>query len=297
MNTNSYAESKDNTSRQPNKVPVKKRFDWLTLVAALGIVVGLALLAAPIITDWHEAYKASKSIDTVVTIVDAMSAEEREQYLQQARAWNASLTGELSEDFDLWPYKKQLSFHDSPMMSWVEIPSIQVKEPVYHGTDESALAAGVGHLQASSLPVGGASSHLVLTAHSGIPTQRMFDDIQKLQVGDVFVLWTMDMPYAYEVTNWEVVLPEEAPQYLKIVEGEDLATLITCTPYGVNSHRLLVHGKRCEYVPQAAAPLGAYVNSRTQPFLIAISSLMVLSVVLFAVRRIRSRKKTTYSEK
>ena len=263
----------------------------------LGVVVSVLVLAAPSLMDFWEAQRASAHISTMSSTVDALPAETRQRLLEQAHAYNVWLAGgdgagvgleagtNVAPDSgmqraELLPYEEQLRSGTTTMMSWLDIPSIDVRLPIYHGTEEPALAAGVGHLRTSSLPVGGPSTHCVLTAHSGVAGSRMFDDIRLLEPGDKFVLWTLGEPYAYEVEGNEVVLPSEA-ESLFVERGQDRCTLITCTPYGVNSHRLLVHARRCEYEPRRVADAPAHVSSRLAPVLVAFGA--IAAVVLFGV--------------
>lgn len=223
------------------------------LVTLLVILAGALLLVWPWVADRLDSQGVTRQITAVEANVEALPAEEKERYLSQATAFNAVLAGDdaalvatgLSAD-EVWPYDEQLTYEHDPMMSWVEIPSIDVSMPIYHGTSEDALMAGVGHLEQTSLPVGGASTHCVLTAHSGMRAQRMFDDIRQLRPGDLVLLHTMGETLAYEMTDAETVLPTELDS-LSVEQGKDLLTLVTCTPYGVNDHRLLVHCARTSY--------------------------------------------------
>ena len=271
-----------------------------------GIIAGLVLLGAPVISDWIEAWNAGQTISSVTATIDTMNAPERLETLAQARGFNAALAG--AGDYDatseglspadpapvpadaLWGYRDQLLDKRDSMMAWIEIPKIAVKEPIYHGIDDASLSAGVGHVEGTSLPVGGISSNCVLSAHSGVPTARMFDDLHKLVPGDTFTIWTLGEPYSYRVTGSVVVLPKET-ELLAVEPGKDKATLVTCTPYGVNSHRLLVFGERCEYVPSEEPPLQAYVNDRTTPLLIAIAAIVAAGVVIALIGRRRRRSK------
>ena len=181
------------------------------------------------------------------------------------------------------------------MMSWVEIPSINVSMPIYHGTSEEVLMAGVGHLEGTSLPVGGTSTHCVLTAHSGMRNLSMFDDIHALGEGDLVLLHTLNQTLAYKVTGSEVVWPDEVGS-LGIEPGADKLTLVTCTPYGVNDHRLLVHCERTEYVEQEVAEqksLSArhWGKREVAALVVAVAlALVALDVVIHRLRRRRRRR-------
>lgn len=253
----------------------------------IGLIIGLVLLAAPVALDWYQASQATNSISRIQdTWID--NSPEKQECLAQAKAYNAKKGGYESEYQDeVLPYEQQLVYND-PHMGYIEIPKIAVKQLIYHGTSDDALAAGVGHLEDTSLPVGGKSSHCVLSAHTGMTQSRMFDDLHKLVRGDTFVVWTLGEPYAYKVYDIETVLPDQI-ESLAIQPGRDLCTLVTCTPYGVNSHRLLVHGERCEYQPEmAVAPLQTYANDRTVPFMVGV--LVVASVLFVGARRRKIKK-------
>ncbi len=254
----------------------------------VGVLVAIAILASPSISDLIDAWRASSQISTLSSTVDVLPANQKQRLLDQARRYNARLAGyeDKGAGEELLPYEEQLSADATTMMGWVDISSIKVKLPVYHGTSIEGLSAGVGHLEQSSLPVGGASTHCVLTAHSGVAASRMFDDIRMLVPGDVFVLWTLGDPYAYEVTGSEVVLPDELSS-LHVVAGEDLCTLVTCTPYGVNSHRLLVHARRCDYHTGTESAMPAHVSSRNVPIYVALALVAATILVGVLVRRKR----------
>lgn len=183
------------------------------------------------------------------------------ELLTQAHAWNARLSGSspgLSEA-EIWPYEKQLSTEALNVpVAVLDIEAIDLRMPVYRGTDESVLSAGCGHLKGTSLPVGGNSTHAVLSAHSGMQTMKAFDDLKKLKKGDLIGISVLGEALCYEVTGWETVLPQEL-ESIAIQPGEDLLTLVTCTPYGINTHRYLVHAKR---VP---APEGFLEESQLTP--------------------------------
>ncbi|MDD5799237.1 MAG: class C sortase [Coriobacteriales bacterium] len=231
------------------------------LITLLVILVGVGLMVWPWVLDRLEASGVFNQISTVSSAVDAMDQSQKDYYLSQARAYNEVLAGQTPEidPNQILPYDQQLTFDRDPMMSWVEIPSINVGMPIYHGTSDSALMAGVGHLEGTSLPVGGASTHTVLTAHSGMSNLRMFDDIRDLRPGDLVLLHTMGEVLAYKVDSSEVVWPDDVSS-LGIQDGQDLLTLVTCTPYGVNDHRLLVHCERTDYNPEEAASQGDLQN-------------------------------------
>ena len=214
---------------------------------------------------------------------------------QQAQAYNAVLAGQTPaiDPNTILPYERQLTFDRDPMMSWIEIPSIDVSMPIYHGTSDSALMAGVGHLEGTSLPVGGASTHCVLTAHSGMKNLSMFDDIRDLRPGDIVLLHTLGKTLAYKMVSSEVVWPDNMKS-LGIEQGADKVTLVTCTPYGINDHRLLVHCVRTKYDPKKAAAqrsLSGRHWGRREIAVALVAGTLALVGVDVVVHRVRKRRK------
>ncbi len=285
------------------KARKKKRLPrWADrLITVLVILFGVALMVWPWVLDRIEASGVLNQISTVSSTVDAMDQEQKDYYLTEARAYNEVLAGETPEiaSDQILPYVEQLTFDRDPMMSWIEIPSINVSMPIYHGTSDSALMAGVGHLEGSSLPVGGASTHCVLTAHSGMKNLSMFDDIRDLVPGDIVLLHTMGEVLAYKVDSSEVVWPDEMDS-LAIQPGKDLLTLVTCTPYGVNDHRLLVHCERTDYVPEEAEAQGDLANRHwgMREWAVLIVAIVLLLVLLdVVIHRIRQKRKAKASPK
>ncbi len=295
---------KDNSDVQgkAKKKPKKRLPRWADrLITVLVILFGVALMVWPWVLDRIEASGVFSQISTVSSTVDAMDQEQKDYYLSEARAYNEVLAGQTPEiaSDQILPYVEQLTFDRDPMMSWIEIPSINVSMPIYHGTSDSALMAGVGHLEGSSLPVGGTSTHCVLTAHSGMKNLSMFDDIRDLVPGDIVLLHTMGEVLAYKVDSSEVVWPDEMDS-LGIQQGKDLLTLVTCTPYGVNDHRLLVHCERTEYVPEEAEAQGDLANRHwgMREWAVLIVAVVLLLVLLdVIVRRIRQKRKAKASSK
>lgn len=221
------------------------RISWVLPVA--GLVAGLALLTYFPLAAMRSASHQDEAVQAVDASMAHVDPETEERLLAQAQAYNERLAGNPVDAFaeELLPYGQQLSpdGHDTAF-GYVTIPDIGLCMPMYHGTDDAALSAGIGHLEGTSLPIGGASTHAVLTAHSGLEGMRAFDDIRKLEPGDVFGVKVLGDMRCYRVVGSQTVLPDQA-QSLAIAPGEDLCTLLTCTPYGVNTHRLLVRGERC----------------------------------------------------
>ena len=266
-----------------------RRVLWTVFPYVL-VAYGLFGLARPVVLDFLETQQAQENIVSMESTYDEMAERERESLWQDAVRYDDALLSGQSL-VDSLPYEKQLSYQDADMMAHLVIPRLSLDLPIYHGIDANVLMTGVGHVEGSALPVGSVGGRCVLAGHSGMPNARMFDDIHLLREGDRFVVWTLGKPLAYKVIESKVVEPT-ASEALLSVAGHDLVTLVTCTPYGVNSHRLLVTGERCEYVPdeEEIAVVEAYLNRRTIPLLIGLSIVVLVSVVCFVVRRKRNRE-------
>ena len=201
----------------------------------IGYLAAMSLLLVPLLM---RLYQNRRSLQRLAEYEENLTGEACEEMIVAARTYNEVLAQTGSTE----GYETLLNFGDDGMMGRITIPSIDVDLPIYHTSDEDVLKKGVGHLESSSLPVGGESTHAVLTGHSGQIGNRLFTDLDLMEIGDVFYIEAADQVLTYEVIQIQIVLPEET-QSLSIVSGEDLCTLITCTPYGVNSHRLLVTGR------------------------------------------------------
>ena len=223
----------------------------MTLLIVVVFVAGLSFLLYPTASNlWNRAHQ-SRAIATYTEQVEKLDDSSNKEMLKVARKYNKELLKnanhwKLSKK-DKKKYESLLDVSGTGIMGYIEIPKIACSLPVYHGTDEGALQIAIGHLEGSSLPVGGKSSHCVLSGHRGLPSARLFTDLDQMEEGDTFILNILGHKLAYEVDQIKVVLPEEMSD-LEIQEGKDLCTLVTCTPYGINTHRLLVRGHRVKYV-------------------------------------------------
>ena len=228
---------------------MKKKF--LNVFFGFIFVLGLAIILYPMISDLINSHNQEKVVQTYIEDVNNMSTEDYNQELQKVQEYNQvvsqrQVVGSPIQDFQ-YDYDELLNLGDIGVMGILEIPVIDVELPIYHGTEPEELQVGVGHYEGSSLPVGGQSTHSVLTGHTGLPSSRLLTDIDQLEIGDIFYIKVFKETLAYEVDQIKVVLPEELGD-IQIVEGKDYCTLVTCTPYGINTHRLLVRGKRIAYV-------------------------------------------------
>lgn len=274
----------------------KKRLS--TIILILIFVAGLSLLLYPSVSDYWNSTRQSKAIASYVDTVDNMYQETIDQIKENARIFNKKLfernKGLYLNDTEKEEYNAQLDVSGSGIMSYIIIDKIHVELPVYHGTEDSVLQVGIGHIEGSSLPVGGESTHCVLSGHRGLPSAKLFSNLDKLEVGDTFILDTLDETLTYEVDKISIVLPDELDE-LAIFEGEDLCTLVTCTPYGINTHRLLVRGHRIENDEKADIRV---VSEATRiqtliiaPIFAAPMLLILLIWMLFSTRKNKRKAK------
>lgn len=263
-----------------------------TVILVLLFVIGLSLLLYPALSDYWNSLHQSKAISDYADNVADLSKENYDELWTAAKSYNASLVPRfnafLLTDEQKEQYDSLLNVSGLGIMGYIEIPEINCSLPIYHGTDESVLQIAVGHISWSSLPTGGESTHCVMSGHRGLPSAKLFTNLDKLTEGSVFMLRVLDEVLTYEVDRILVVLPDEVDA-LQIVEGEDLCTLVTCTPYGINSHRLLVRGHRIENVEAAKTARVTADAIQIEPLLVApavaIPFLILLMIPLFTKHR------------
>ena len=273
----------------------KLKAHWSTLLLILVFLVGLSLLLYPSVSDYWNSFHQSRAIQSYVQAVADINDEDYQALLEAAQAYNQKIAQngnnwQLSEE-DLAEYNSLLRVADSGIMGYIEIPKIQVNLPIYHGTDEEVLQIGVGHLEGSSLPVGGAGTHTVISGHRGLPSAKLFTNLDQLEEGDIFQLYVLDEVLTYQVDQILIVEPTELSD-LQVEAGQDYCTLVTCTPYGINTHRLLVRGHRIENNTQPADTLRVTADAvQIEPMvvapLLAVPILVVLLVLLLLIRRKR----------
>lgn len=270
------------------------------IVTFLFVVAGLCLINYPFLSEWVNSFHQAEVLSTYDEAISSRSEEELHGYIADAMQYNQGLLESnvtLNDAFSSGgssdeTYLSLLSLSPDGVMGTIEIPSIHVTLPIYHGTSSKVLEEGAGHLEGSSLPVGGAGSHAVLSAHSGLPEKRLFSDIDQLAVGDHFKLLVYGLKLEYEVDDIRVVEPWDT-SYLSIQPDKDMVTLVTCTPYGINSHRLFVTGHRTEWtdteVVTTEESSGMHIGIREiQIGILAISVVVLLvsgKMLLFSRRR------------
>ena len=221
-----------------------------TIILTVILLAGVGIFLYPSVSDWWNSMHATRAISGYVTAVEDMSGQEKEDMLQAARIYNDSLSNgvnfTLTEE-QLEEYNSLLNIGGTGIMGYVQISAIGVNLPVYHSVDEGVLQIAVGHIPGSSLPVGGERVHSILSGHRGLPSAKLFSDLDQMQEGDVFTVTVLDETITYMVDQIRIVLPEETDE-LAIQSGKDYCTLVTCTPYGINTHRMLVRGRRIENI-------------------------------------------------
>ena len=275
-----------------------------TILLVLTLLAGLAILLYPTASDYWNSFHQSRAIASYAESVSNLTAVDYEKLWLDAGAYNQERAqkGNLLafDEEEHAAYEALLNVSGNGIMGYIEIPKIGVSLPIYHGTEESVLQIAVGHIEGSSLPVGGPSTHCVLSGHRGLPSATLFSNLDQLSEGDVFVLRVLDETLTYEVDQIHIVLPQETDD-LAIINGRDLCTLVTCTPYGINSHRLLVRGTRIENLESASAVRVTAEAVRIDPVLVApvaaLPMLLVLAVALAAPGRGKKANKKPSKKK
>lgn len=262
------------------KKKLKEKLSFLIFV--IMIILGIAIILYPVISNHLSKINYQEIIDNYDFKVAKQKNSYNEQLVNKARKYNSSLTslnitdvfqnqiGQSSSE-----YFSVLNVDNNGMMGYISIPKIDIKIPIYHGTSSDILQKGVGHLEGSSIPIGGENTHAVLSAHRGLPSSRLFTDLDQLKVGDTFYIHILDEVLAYRVNQVLVVEPSDI-DFLQIVKGEDYVTLVTCTPYAINTHRLLVRGERIEYSAQEEESIA--INKK-----MSIADIVLYTCLIFAV--------------
>lgn len=276
------------------------------MLRGVGYLLGLSILVYPLVSAMINDYTASQVVEKYDQEVAGLSTEQEEAMLAAARQYNDQLTSiSFTDPFvaeSVLPsdeYLDLLSLNSSGMMGYIRIPKIGVKLPIYHGCSEEVLQVGIGHVESSSLPVGGGNTHSVLTGHRGLPSARLFTDLDQMQLGDVFYIKILSTTLAYQVDRIHVVEPTDVGS-IQIEEGQDYITLVTCTPYAINTHRLLVRGTRIPYSEgleqSEEAFAGMVMPLYLKEFLIAAGVLCVVFITLKLIEGRKHRKGASENE-
>lgn len=273
---------------------MKKKNNITTIILVILLLIGVGVIVYPTFSNWWNDRTQSKAIANYQMSADNLDDSAYEKLLEKAREYNEKLSNltaplldykELSEEYNV------LDVSGSGVIGYITVPQLNIQLPVYCGTSEEVLNVAIGHLQGSSLPVGGESTHAVVVAHRGLPSAKLFSDLDKLVVGDEFTITILNETFTYQVDEINIVLPDET-QKLNIIKGEDHVTLVTCTPYGINSHRLLVRARRIE--PEEEKILLRVPADATQvdPMLVVPFIVMPLVIIMIIVWTVGGKKKS-----
>lgn len=281
----------------------KKKRNWITPFLILILLVGLSLLLYPTVSDYWNSFHQSRAIASYAEDVAKLDTVQYDDLWKAAKKYNEALAkGDINyvlNDEQREKYESLLNVSGTGVMGYIEIPSINCSLPIYHGTDEAALQIAVGHLEWTSLPTGGESTHCVLSGHRGLPSAKLFTDLDRLVEGDIFVLRVLDEVLTYEVDQILIVEPEETED-LQIEKGKDYCTLVTCTPYGINTHRLLVRGHRIENLEESGIVRVTADAIQIQPLfvapIVAIPMLLVLLIILLLPKKKKDNSGGEYNE-
>lgn len=262
-----------------------KKENLSTLVLILVLLLGMGLLLYPTVSDRWNSLHQSRAITRYAEQVAELDNGHYEELWEAAREYNEELAEReerfLMSDAEREKYEGLLNISGNGIIGYIEIPGINCVLPIYHGTGESALQAGAGHLEGSSLPVGGMGTHCVLSGHRGLPSAKLFTDLDRVAMGDRFTLRILDEALSYEVNQILIVEPNEVDA-LAIEPEKDYCTLVTCTPYGINSHRLLVRGHRTEHQEQTQAVRVTADASQIEPMIVAAAIAAPILLALLA---------------
>lgn len=293
--TRSAGEAYETMKRTREKTKSKKHDRLWTIVLVVVFLIGLAVLLYPTVSNWWNSKIQTRAVENYEAAVAAMEEADYTAYFEAADAYNETLASIGSSstisnpelvDEDYW---ETLDITGTGVMGYITIEKINVQLPIYHGTASEVLQIAAGHLEGSSLPVGGESTHCVLSAHRGLPSAKLFTDLDQLEVGDTFTITVLDQVLTYEVDQISIVEPSDIED-LYIEKGKDYCTLMTCTPYGVNSHRLLVRGVRTENAEEALVKVTAEAY-QIDTIIVASVVAVPLLVLLFVWLLISTRRK------
>ena len=270
--------------------------NWITVALIVILLAGLGLLLYPSVANYWNSFHQSRAIAGYADAVAELDPEEYQRILSEAQAYNAEI-GQHGMKFnlneaELARYDSLLDITGTGIMGYIEIPQIRCYLPIYHSTDEAVLQIAIGHIAGTSLPVGGETAHCVLTGHRGLPSAKLFTDLDQMVEGDIFMIRTLDETFTYEVDQIRIVLPEDVSA-LQLESGKDLCTLVTCTPYGVNTHRLLVRGHRIPNLDESGEIFVIADASQIEEMIVAavVAIPILLALIIYVMRRTGRRKK------
>jgi sortase A len=267
----------------------------------IGFLIGICILLYPAFSDFWNSKTQSRAINDYESVLDNLNEQDYAEIFDTAHAYNKAL---YDTDYPLTEYKKvpgyeqALNVTENGMIGYLKIDRISLELPIYHGTSDTVLSKGVGHLEGSSLPVGGESTHSVMSAHRGLPSSKLFTDLDRMEIGDTFQIIILDQTLTYQVDQVKVITPTEVED-LQMVEGADYCTLFTCTPYGINTHRLLVRGVRIETTEEKPIIYVSNEAFRIEPLLVtpAVAAPMLFVLLIHLLVKYREPPKNTQQKK
>lgn len=270
-----------------------------TWILVLALLAGLSLLLYPTVSDYWNSLHASQAVATYAEDVKSIDKTQYDELLAAAHAYNESLLARTNDfylnDEQQAAYDTLLDIGQTGIMGYIEIPVIKLSLPIYHGTSDSVLQIAVGHLDWTSLPVGGTGTHCVLSGHRGLPSAKLFTNLDQMKTGDTFVIRVLDEVLTYEVDQILIVEPNDTAA-LTVEADKDLCTLVTCTPYGINSHRLLVRGHRIKNTPEAKMIRVVADAIQIEPLVVAPIVAAPVLLILFVMLMLPKRKKHAEKE-
>lgn len=279
----------------------KKKNNTPTILFVIFIMVGLLIMIYPLILSIQNKNKEEEVIRKYNAKVNKINTSKYNDLIEEARLYNNNLSNtkivealSTNKEEENAKYLSLLNINQDGVMGYIKIPKIDVEIPIYHGTSDQALQKGVGHFESSSLPVGGIGTHSILSAHRGLPSSKLFTDLDQLIVGDMFYIYILDQTLAYKVDQIKVVEPSDL-ENLKIEENEDYITLVTCTPYAINTHRLLVRGTRVEYSEKELKNIRIEKKLSIPTITLGIGIILVILIII-AVVVLRKKIKTPKKE-
>ena len=278
---------------------MRSRKIWIILT--IGILVGISVLLYPAFSNYWNSKTQSRAIVDYEAVLQYMEPEDYTAIFQTAYDYNDALYATafpLTDYRNVPGYYEALKVEGTSIMGYVKIPKIGVEIPIYHGTSEDVLSRGVGHMEGSSLPVGGTSTHCIMSAHRGLPSAKLFTDLDRLEMGDTFQIIVLDQILTYQVDQIKITTPQEFED-LVIVDGMDYCTLVTCTPYGINTHRLLVRGIRVETIVEKPVIYVSNDAFRIEPLLVtpAVAAPMLFVFLIHLMVKYREPPKEPQPKK
>ena len=267
----------------------------------LGFLVGICILLYPAFSDFWNSKTQSRAITDYESVLDNLDENEYSAIFERAHAYNKAL---YETNYPLMDYKNVPGYYDTlritdnDMIGYLKIDRIGVELPIYHGTSDDVLNRGVGHLEGSSLPIGGENTHSIMSAHRGLPSSKLFTDLDRMEIGDTFQIIILDQVLTYQVDFIKVIEPTDVSD-LQIIEGGDYCTLFTCTPYGINTHRLLVRGVRIETIKEKPIIYVSNEAIRIEPLLVtrAVAAPMLLVLLIHLLVKYREQPKIVHQKK